>query len=109
MGQVQPKPQQQPQLQEETYRQLLTELRNMKVDDVFTKDRSKLTDKMVQFMYRVKISKLEEIEKGSLASAIDSLHLVGTVVPMNEINNLDPNTRIKIDNLFNDAKKEDID
>ncbi len=105
MGQMQPKPQQQPQLQKGTYRQFLTELRNMNVNDVFMPDKSKFTDKMIQFMYRVRISELEEIEKGSLASALDSLHVAGTVVPINEINNPNPNTQAKLDNLFEDAKE----
>ena len=95
-------PQQQPQLQKSTYRQFLTELRNMKVNDVFTPDKSKFTDKIIQFIYRTQISELTEMEVGALIDALVNIHGIGTIITINEIGNPSDITNKKLDNLFRD-------
>ncbi len=71
---------QQPLLQPGTFRDLFTEIRNMKTADVFTPNKSQLSDKVVQLAARGQISELEPLENESLMETLIVLHVLGTIV-----------------------------
>jgi hypothetical protein len=81
------------QLQKGTYTEFLTELNNMQTEDLFTPDKSKFSDNIVQLFARIEISNLSEIEKDALMQAL-----------INNIAMNDPEAGQKITALFNDLR-----
>ncbi len=102
-----PQPQKQLQLQKGTFREFLNEIRNMKTNDIFTPDRSQFTDKVVWLIASARISPLERLETDSLLHALTLLHVIGTIIPIEDV--LDPNKEKehekKIKSLTNDLNK----
>lgn len=76
---------QQPLLQPGTFRELFTEIRNMKTADVFTPNKSQFSDKVVQLAARGQILELEPLENESLIETLIILHVPGTIISLQDI------------------------